>query len=92
MENKQRHCYMCRGLERYYVKETKRLRRADFGWCCYKRENVEIHGCCDWFATRTYYRKSDKVLKIYLNDLLTEINELRCIIEEEQNEKKESSV
>ena len=86
MEKKGKHCYACAHLERFYTKGQRRFQRTEIGWCFLKRESVDVRGCCERFQVKKTKRESIRLLRAYLNDLLTEISELRCFLEDEQNE------
>lgn len=83
MNKENKHCYMCRDFSRYYTKGAKRFDKTEFGWCCERRESVNIHYCCDKWKGRLNRRKINGLTKLYLNDILTEISTIRMIIEEE---------
>lgn len=78
-------CSQCRYLDRYYTKGETKFNKTEYGWCPIKRESVSINGCCDKYAKRTA-RGISKRAKVYLNDLLTELSEIRKIMETESEE------
>lgn len=86
MENRSKHCYSCKFLERYYIRGIKRYHKSEFGWCCKKRDHIPSHGCCELFEWRAYPRKNMSALHYTLSDLLTEISEVRHIIEDKVSE------
>ena len=83
MEEKNR-CYRCKHMDRYYVKETTCYRKTRFGRCRKHGENVGIHDGCGEYCPADYRRKSTRLLRFYLSDLLTEISEVRKVIEAER--------
>ncbi|HIU00552.1 MAG TPA: hypothetical protein IAB64_01035 [Candidatus Coproplasma excrementavium] len=88
MENSER-CYNCRNLQRYYTRGVKSYLQTDFGYCCECRAVVEVHHSCEKFVRRTNRRRSERLTRYYLNDILTEISEIRKVLEGEQAEKAE---
>ena len=90
METESKKCYRCKNLDRYYTKEVKRFCKTKFGWCSEKQDTVQIQGCCDKFIFNPKSKKSNRMICHYLNDLLTEISEIRKVIEEENGETDES--
>ena len=82
MEKKKKKCFRCRFLDRYYVKGEKRYKRTEFGWCCIKRAEVRVREGCERFAFRLPSANSNRRLRCYLSDILTELHELRCFLEE----------
>lgn len=83
MNSKDRQCYMCRNFDRYYTKGVKRFNKTEFGLCCQKRENVNIHCNCGLWAIKPKTKKINGLSRMYLNDLLTEISAIRMVVEEE---------
>lgn len=78
-------CFQCRYCDRYYVKEIKSFKKINLGWCCQNRYTVDIHAHCDKFLQKKKNIVNTKLLKHYLSDLLTEISEIRKIIEDEND-------
>lgn len=89
METTKTECYRCKFLDRYYVKGIKEFQKTNCGWCCKKQETVAIHNGCKEFSVKQTHKRNERLLRFYLNDLLTEISEIRKIIEEETSENKE---
>lgn len=89
MENTKNECYRCKFLDRYYTKEIKEFQKTKLGWCCKKQETVTIHNSCEYFFAKQKQKRSMGLLRFCLNDLLTEISEIRKIIEAENSEDKE---
>lgn len=89
MENKKKECYRCKYLDRYYTKGIKEYQKTRFGWCCKKQESVTIHNGCENFFAKPKQTRNMRLLRFCLNDLLTEISEIRKIIEAENGENKE---
>ena len=82
-ENKVNYCYACKNFERYYVKGIKQFNKTKVGWCCHKGEVVNAVDGCGEFAIKTTWKSYRKAVKNCLNDMLTEISEMRKIVEEE---------
>lgn len=89
MEEKNSKCFSCFYFERYYTKEVKHFQKLNFGNCILKRENVSAHGSCDGYRLNSTRKNSKRVLKMYLNDIFTEISEVRKLLEEENGEFKD---
>lgn len=89
METESKQCYRCKYPDRYYTKEVKRFCKTKFGRCREKRAEMNIHESCERFEQRASVRGRPKLLKNYLNDLLTEITEIRKVLEEEKDEREE---
>ena len=85
MENDKNECFRCQNFDRYFTKGVKRFNEAKCGWCCKKTDVVNIHDSCSLFVLKTHSRKRVRLLCYYLNDILTEISEIRYMIEGEQN-------
>ncbi len=82
MENKQ--CYMCGRFSRYYTKGVKSFEQTKCGLCLESKSSVNIHESCQNFVlkARTDSRRG-KLIKYYLSDLLTQLTEIRKLIEAE---------
>lgn len=80
-------CYMCINFKKYYTKGLKKFDPTDIGWCCEIRDNVNIHGGCEKFRRKLNRRKSNLAIKHRLSDLLIELTEIRCMLEEDGNDK-----
>lgn len=78
-------CFQCRSFYRYYTKGVKQFNKTKLGWCVEKQDTVKSSGGCDKFVIRTRVCKVSKLVWHTLNDLLTQISELRMIIEEDKN-------
>lgn len=89
METTKTECYRCKFLDRYYIKGVKEFKKTNSGWCCKKQKTVEIHNGCEDFNARSKRKRNERLLRFYLNDLLTEISEIRKIIEAENREDEE---
>ncbi len=86
MENHPNRCSRCRFFDRYYTKETKKFRRTECGWCRKKQELVSTHGECEKYSARTRRCMPQRALYLQLNDLLTEISEIRNFLEDNKLE------
>ncbi len=82
--NKQ--CFGCRYLDRYYIRGVKKFTKTKFGWCCATAEVVDIHNGCDRFAQSRPLKRSKYGVQYCLNDLLTQITELRKLLEDDIDE------
>lgn len=86
MSEKKSRCCNCTYFERYYTKEVKHYQSMKCGYCRKKRENVSsVDGCAD-FVSKPKPRRSLRLLKLYLSDILTEISEVRQLLENENGE------
>ena len=79
-------CSRCKYLDRYYIKGVTRFSKTEYGWCSKKRESIKISQACEQYEQRKNIGKVSRRVKVCLNDLLTEITEIRKMIEAEQNE------
>ncbi|MDE6294407.1 MAG: hypothetical protein K2L88_07290 [Clostridiales bacterium] len=81
MENKS--CSRCKYLDRYYTKGVNRFNRTDLGFCRKRRESVNVRECrCESYEVDRYIgRIGRRAVKVCLNDLLTQITEIRKVIE-----------
>lgn len=79
-------CYMCKNFDRYYSKDIKRYNRTKFGLCLNKHENVNIHDTCDKFAIRKRPVGLKHSVNVCLNRLLTELTEIRRVLEDVDGE------
>lgn len=84
MANKNK-CFQCRSFYRYYTKGVKQFNKTKLGLCVEKQDTVNSNGGCDKFVIRTRVCQVSKLVWHTLNDLLTQISELRMIIEEDKN-------
>ncbi len=84
MENNQ--CFRCMYFSRYYTKGVRKFNRTKLGWCTVKQDSVKFDGNCDKFFSKPYIGKPSKSIWRALSDLLTQISEIRAIIEEDKNE------
>lgn len=84
MENNQ--CFRCVFFSRYYTKGVRNFNRTKLGWCTVKRDTVKSDGNCDRYDSKPYMGKPSKSIWRALSDLLTQISEIRAIIEEDKNE------
>ena len=79
-------CYSCKNFERYYTKGVKKFNPEPYGWCCVKLENIHAQENCEQFVLKGRTRKSRTFIRIYLSDILTEISELRKLVEADERE------
>lgn len=85
MGSENKNCRDCKYFSRYYTKEEKRFERTKCGWCCKAGKTVNSGEGCEKFERRGK-RKEEWLLRQYLSDILTELTELRKIIEAEHEE------
>lgn len=85
-EYKNKSCYMCKFLDRYYVKGDKRFNKTHFGWCCKKACATNVHETCDNFTLKVIEKGVSNTVKCCLNFFLTELTAMREVLEEERNE------
>jgi len=86
METSGKQCYNCKYLDRYYTKETKHYRSTQYGWCCKTCGNRNIHESCESYASKPRQKRCNFAIKHCLNDILTELSEIRNLIGEEDEE------
>ena len=82
-ENKK--CYNCKWLDRYYTKGTKKFNKAKCGWCCKRAEIVNSDFGCEEYKYWVQRKFFPIFLKHAINDILTEISEVRKILETEKD-------
>lgn len=78
-------CSGCKFCDRYYIRGVKKFNKINFGWCCQNHKTVDVHENCKKFECKTKSVKSKRLLRYYLSDILTEISEIRRMIEEEKD-------
>lgn len=91
MQEANHKCYMCRHFDRYYTKGIKHFNKATCGWCTDKREIVGIHENCIHYIPRPRNKRVSTLLRISLSELLTEITEVRKMLEVERDETDENT-
>ena len=79
-------CYQCRHFDRYYTKETRHFQPTKCGFCYKNQSVVNLHEDCENYQAKRWHRRDETFLRFCLNDLLTEISELRSILEAGRNE------
>ena len=88
-EKKNEECYRCKFFDRYYTKEAKQYRRTKFGWCRKQVKSVNVHETCEYFIFKPPRKRCNEILSNALNDLLTQISEIRSVLEAEEDERKD---
>ena len=85
MQEKSKSCSRCKYLDRYYTKGVDRFNRTDFGRCRKRRESVVVRECrCDNYEADRYIGViGRRAVKKCLNDLITQMTEIRKVIEAE---------
>lgn len=86
MKEESKQCYRCRYFDKYYTKEVKRFRPTKWGWCCQKCDSVNMHYGCEKFLFKPFSKRSNRLLQYSLNTLLTELSEIRKVLEVERDE------
>ncbi len=86
MENTNRHCFRCRFFDRYYTRELTRYEKTKSGWCKKRVASANIHETCENFQAKRPGFQREMTLKSHLNDILTHIHEIRCVLEAEREE------
>ncbi len=81
-----KHCYNCGYYSPYYTKGYLKFSKTNCGYCRQKRAMVDKHGDCDRWANIKYrYNLFDKAaIKKALYEVLSQLSEIRQIIEEAQ--------
>ena len=79
-------CARCRYFDRYFIKETKHFKKTELGRCAKKDGQVSAHGGCEQFLRGTCQKKSRLLLRCALSELLTEISEIRKMMETEDED------
>ena len=79
-------CGNCRYMDRYYTKGVTRFNKTEYGRCMVRQKSVNVFDSCERYEKRKNMGKASKRVKVCLNDLLTEITEIRKVIEVEQDE------
>ncbi len=79
----------CEHYDCYYTKGTKRFNKAECGWCTKQRKDVKSRDSCNKFELKKRTFVPRCVVKNYISDILTELTELRLILEAEKSENEE---
>ena len=86
MTNNNKRCYGCKFFDRYYTKEISRFCATKIGLCYEKGDCVNACDGCEKYQPKPHAGKSCFLLKHSLNGLLTELSELRKMLEAEHHE------
>ena len=78
-------CFRCKEFDRFYAKGSKKYNKTKFGWCCKKQDTIEANDGCDKYVFKGKDKPSDRPIKLRLDELLTEISQLRLMLEEDRN-------
>ena len=89
MANVKKQCYRCKHLVRFYTKGTTRYKRINYGWCGKKRAVVETRECCDQYSLKHKNKRLDVSLLGALDIILTDISEIRNILQDEKTNEEE---
>ena len=87
METDCKKCFRCRNFSRYFTKGVKKFNETNLGWCGVNQSTVKSNGCCDKYVIKTRINTVSKYVWYTLNDILTQISELRKIIEDSKGER-----
>ncbi len=82
MEQQIGNCSRCMYFDRYFVKKATTFQSTSIGWCEVKKEIVKSRDSCEECKKRQLRRTSYHALILHLNDLLTEISEVKGILED----------
>ncbi len=82
-------CFKCQKYNAFYTKGIKEFNKTKCGWCSGKREIVNCQDSCEKYEQRCKSYMYSPGAKRCLNSLLTEISEVRKILEAENEENKE---
>ena len=82
-------CYSCGYFDRYYTKGVKRFNQTQYGWCQKQREAIKIQDACKLFCRKQKLKVRVRLSLMQLNNLLTEISEVRKILEADLAENNE---
>jgi len=69
--------------------ETKTFQRTDYGWCIKKRKIVSVKDTCENYVHKKQYKIRRSGIQRYLDNILTGLATIKCVIEEEMNERNE---
>lgn len=87
MENNNKICRDCGEYKAYYTKEYCHFNRQDHGFCAKHEKIVEKQGMCAFWRSNLFRRKMRKKVAIRaLNDILTNLSEIRQILGEDEKE------
>ena len=85
MEESFKKCYMCKRFDRFYTKGSKQYNRTKYGWCSEQTGIIDSNGeGCERFAKRPKQDRRDCMVTYYLSDILSEITEIRKVLEDEE--------
>lgn len=85
MTDNKNSCYGCSHFTQYYIKGITHFDKAKCGWCSVLRENIGIHDGCGEYKHRPLKKRNINMLRYSLNGLLTEISEIRKVLEHEED-------
>lgn len=86
MTDKTNLCYRCRYFDRYYIKGVKSFKPTPYGWCCHTVGAVRADGGCKKFETKKHTKMREVNIRRCLGDILTELSELRKVVESDARE------
>lgn len=82
-------CSYCRFFERYYTKGAKQFNKTKTGRCRKKQEQVTAQDGCKEFVKKPLKRRSMRLLRYYLNEILLELHALREVAEDDRDVEEE---
>lgn len=92
MTDDKKKCYLCQKLSRFYARGDKQYNKTDFGWCREKMSIVNVKDGCDEFVFRPNRRPLKIRTERFLNDILFQLTAIRCIIEEETDDRNDKKM
>ncbi len=87
MKDTVKKCFNCQNFDYYYFKGLKRFNKSEYGWCTQECDTVKCNEVCEKFTYKHRSYKSNRMLKLALNDVLTELSEIRKQLELKDNDK-----
>ena len=88
---KSKKCCYCGNFEGYYTKGLRRYEKSKQGFCSEHRKIVENQDCCEcWKKNSKRHSARNRVASRALYEILMDISAIRQIIQENQEENKNS--
>lgn len=85
MSDNNNKCYLCQKLCRYYTKGANKYDKTNCGYCTAQGRIVGIHDGCEQYEKRRVQRRNKAMLDRRINDLLTQVHEVRRILESKRD-------
>ncbi len=86
MENKKNLCYRCKHFDRYYIQGTTKFDKIPLGRCFKTRATVDANSGCENFIFNRKNKFYAEFFGYNLSRILSELTQLRCILEELNND------